>query len=377
MPRITGFEPITLRHELRPEDAYGMARALSTKRETTLIRLRTSDGIEGWGEAWGPSTVARAYLEMLRPLVEGSELMGFRHIVSHVMGAWYHLGIQNGLLAAISGLDIAIHDAIGRTLGVSVADLLGGKARDRVPVYASGGYVTPEPRKGFPAQLQRLVDARCGAAKIKIGLGPHSDVERCRLAREALGPDVLLLVDANGNYTTDTVIESMQRLEELDIHFYEEPLAPQDFDGYARLRQRAPIRIATGEALYMAHDFKRLLDVSGCDVVQPDLTLCGGLAEGRRIAELAQLYHVRLSPHVWGGAIGLAAACHFVASLQSYPHTANVPFPPLVEWDRGANPLREELLTDPIRFADGHLVVPDGPGLGVVPEPKAIERLRV
>ena len=377
MAKVQSFEAITLRYEMAPADAYGMARAIGARRETTLVRLVTADGVVGWGEAWGPSTVARAYLELLRPLVEGSDLMGFRHVVSHALAAWYHLGIQNGLLAAISGLDIAIHDAIGQTLGLPVAALLGGKARDRVPVYASGGYMTPDPVKGLPGQLRRLVDARCGAAKIKIGLSPKSDVERCRLAREALGPDVLLLVDANGNYTQDTVLESMRRIEPYDVHFYEEPLAPQDFEGYRALRPRAPIRVATGEALYMAHDFKRLLDLGGADIVQPDLSLCGGLAEGRRIADLASLHHVRLSPHVWGGAIGLAAACHFVASLPSYPHTANVPFPSLVEWDRGANPLREELLLEPIRFTDGHLVVPDGPGLGVTPDPAAIERFRV
>ena len=150
----------------------------------------------------------------------------------------------------------------------------------------------------------------------------------------------------------------------------------QDFAGYQALRQRATIPVATGEALYTAFDFKRLLDLGGADIVQPDLSLCGGISQGRLIAQLAALHHVRLSPHVWGGAIGLAAACHYVASLPDYPHAMHVPAPTLVEYDVGENPLRDALLTEPIRLDDGHLVVPDGPGLGLVPDPAAIDRFR-
>ncbi|MDF1584788.1 mandelate racemase/muconate lactonizing enzyme family protein [Marinimicrococcus flavescens] len=377
MPQVRSVEAIALGYGFDESLAYGMARGLTSRRETTLIRLTTSDGVVGWGEAWGPSGATRAYLDLIRGYVEGSDLFAFQHVVSRILSTHYHFGIQNQMMSAISGLDIAIMDAQGRTLGLPVCQLIGGKARDRVPVYASGGYITRDPRADFPGMLARLEGARCGAVKIKIGISPSSDEERVRLARETLGRDVLLLVDSNGNYTLDLALESMARIAPYNVHWYEEPLAPQDFEGYRALRQRGPIPVATGEALYTAFEFKRLLDFGGADIVQPDLSLCGGLSQGRLIAQLAALHHVRLSPHVWGGAIGLAAACHYVASLPTYPHSLNVPRPTLVEYDVGDNALRDELLLEPVRLEGGELVLPEGPGLGVEPDPAAIERFRI
>jgi D-galactarolactone cycloisomerase len=131
-------------------------------------------------------------------------------------------------------------------------------------------------------------------------------------------------VGANGNYTVDEALASMRRIADYRIEWYEEPLPPLAFDGYAVLRPLATIPIATGEALYTAWDFKRLLDPSAVDIVQPDLTMCGGLRAVREIALLARLHHAGLSRHVWGGGVGLAAACHFVASLPDYPHNRNI-----------------------------------------------------
>lgn len=377
MPTIQSIEATPLGVSFPPERAYGMARGLTSARGTTLVKVTTSDGVEGWGEIWGPAKPALGYLDVIRGYVEKSPLFGFAHVVSRIFSTHYHFGIQNQLLAVLSGLDVAILDAQGRTLGLSVADLIGGKAKDRVPVYASGGYITPDPEARLPEQIDRLAAAACPAVKIKIGISPESDEARVRQVRERLGEDVAILVDANGNYTLDQALESMARIAPYRIGWYEEPLPPQDLDGYRRLRKRASIPVATGEALYTAFDFKRLLDVGGADIVQPDLSLCGGIAQGRLIAQLASLHHVRLSPHVWGGAIGLAAACHFVASLPDYPNAMHVPSPTLVEYDVGLNPLRDALLTEPIALEDGHLVVPEGPGLGVVPDPAAIARYRL
>ena len=375
-PTIRSIEAIPLAVSFPADRAYGMARGLTSGRATTLVRVTTSDGVEGWGEIWGPAKPALGYLDVIQGYVENGSLFGFQHVVSRIFSTHYHFGIQNQMLAVLSGLDVAILDAQGQTLGVSVADLIGGKARGRVPVYASGGYITPDPEAGLPAQIDRLAAAGCPAVKIKIGISPASDEARVRQVREALGDAVTILVDANGNYVLDLVLESMARIDPYRIGWYEEPLPPQDFAGYQALRQRATIPVATGEALYTAFDFKRLLDLGGADIVQPDLSLCGGISQGRLIAQLASLHHVRLSPHVWGGAVGLAAACHFVASLPDYPHVMHVPAPTLVEYDVGENPLRDALLTEPIQLEDGHLVVPEGPGLGVVPDPAAIDRFR-
>ena len=137
---------------------------------------------------------------------------------------------------------------------------------------------------------------------------------------------------------------------------------PLDFEGYAALRARAPMPMAAGEALYTAWDFKRLLDLCAVDIVQPDLSMCGGLRAGREIALLARLHHVRLSPHVWGGGVGLAAACHFVASLPDYPHNRNIVQPPLIEYDVGDNALRDKIFKEPIVVENGACVLPTAQG---------------
>jgi D-galactarolactone cycloisomerase len=376
MAKIVDITLVPLVAPLPAGRAYGMARGLSGARMATLVRLRTDDGVEGLGEAWGLAAATRAYLDMLRPYLVGKDVHDFEHVVSMVLSKHYHFGIQNQMVACLSGLDMAVLDVIGKLHGVPVARLLGGIGRCTLPVYASGGYLTEQPERDFPAMLDRLLAAGAGAAKIKIGVNPRSDAVRVRAARDALGPDALLMVDANGNYTLDEVLESIRRIAVYDIHWYEEPLAPQDVGGYAALHERSEIPIATGEALYTAWDFKRLLDQRAVDVVQPDLSLCGGLRAGREIALLARLNHVRLSPHVWGGAIGLAAACHFVASLPDYPHNGNVPYPPFIEYDVGENPLRDAILQQPVTLRDGALVLPEGPGLGIALDEAAVQRYR-
>jgi D-galactarolactone cycloisomerase len=250
-------------------------------------------------------------------------------------------------------------------------------AMDRVPAYASDGYFSNDPDNQLEAQLRAFRDRRFPGVKIKIGQSPKHDAERVALAREVLGDEVLLMVDANGNYTVDQALESMRRIEGFDIHFYEEPLPPTDFAGYTELRARAPMPVATGEALYTAWDFKRLIEGRGADVLQPDLTMCGGFDETKAISTMARLANLRLSLHVWGGAVGLAAALHFLASTPPSPHTDRIPYPVLLEYDRGENALRDVLLAEPFPCVDGHLVVPTGPGLGIELNHDAVAKYRV
>ena len=377
MARIRDIRLIPLAWRMPEIRAYGMARALTAERGTCLIEVETDDGVVGIGEAWGPAKATAGYLEMIRGAYIGRELYERELIWSDIIGRRYHLGLQNQLTACVSGINIAIYDAMGKTLGLPVCKLLGGVGGERIAVYASGGYITGDPKNQLEAQLGRIADKTFPAAKIKIGISPKSDEERVRLARRILGQDMLLLVDVNGNYTVDLALDSMRRIAPYDIHFYEEPLPPQDFRGYEVLCARAPIPVAAGEALYTVWDFERLIAARALHVAQPDLTLCGGLDQAKGIALLCQLHNVRLSPHVWGSAVGLAAAIHFVAALPAYPHTDHIPTPRLIEYDVGANPLRDELLTKPLRPVNGRLAVPEAPGLGIELDPDAIKRYRI
>jgi D-galactarolactone cycloisomerase len=379
MYRIRDIRVIPLQFALDGSSAYGSARGLTSRRGGSIVLLQTEDGIEGIGEAWGPGAVALAYLDIVKPHYIGASVHAVRGVAQSILARMYHMGTQNQLFSLLGGIDIAAHDAIGKMVNLSVAELIGGRLRERVPVYASGGYFTEgaDHEAALARQLEPLGNKGYGAYKIKIGRRPDEDETRVALARRIIGEAPLLTVDANGNYTVDAVLESMRRIAPFGIHWYEEPLTPQDWAGYAELRQRTPIPLATGEALYGLFDLRRVIDNRLAAVVQPDLTLCGGFDVGRTVGVLCAAEHLRISPHCWGTGVGLAAALQFVASLPGYPHGANVPFPTLLEYDVGQNALRDEIFVEPLHYADGCLKVPKGPGLGVTLDAAALRRFTV
>jgi D-galactarolactone cycloisomerase len=371
---ITDIRVTPLRYPLGAGKAYGSSRGKTPARVCALVELETSDGVVGIGEAWGPGALARAYLDVVRDRYVGRDVHDHELVWPEIQARHYHMGIQNSLVALVSGIDIAAKDAVGKLLGLPLCKLIGGQARAHVPVYASGGYITDDPANQLDRQLERVADKGFSAYKIKIGLGIASDRERCQLARRIVGPDAKLMVDINGNYSADLVRASMRAVEDCRIAFVEEPLPPQDYDGYEFLQGCLGVPVAVGEAHYTMHDFDRLARPRRCDILQPDLTLCGGLAQGRAIATLAQLHNLRLSPHVWGGVVGLAAAVHYMAALPATPHGDHDPDPWLLEYDVGDNGLRD-LLTAPLVARAGAIAVPTGPGLGIAIDPAALKRL--
>lgn len=372
--RIASIEIIPVEYSVQLP--YGSSRGLVPKRGAGIVRLLTDDGIEGIGEAWGPASVSRAYLDVVKARFIGTDLFAQRGVAHAILASHYHFGTANGLIALLGGIDIAAHDAMGKRLGVSVADLIGGRLRESIPVYGSGGYFTAEDDQAaaLSRQMERAAAAGHFAHKIKIGRNPKQDAERCALARRIIGRDAVLTVDGNGNYTADGVLESMRRIADQDIHWYEEPVAPQDWGGYAQLRDRAPIPVATGEAHYALFDHRRIIDGRLAAVLQPDLTLCGGFEVARTIGSLVCAEHLRISPHCWGTGIGLAAALHFMAAQPAYPAGEHIPLPAMLEYDTGDNALRDGLFTEPLHYANGALRVPQGPGLGITLDPAALKR---
>lgn len=371
---IRSIRLIGLSHTLPNGLAYGMSRGMTPCRQTTLVELTTEDGVVGIGEAWGMPALNAAYLAVIKPFYLGRRVFDHELAWYDIISRLYHLGIQNQMIACMSGIDMAARDAIGKQLGVGVCDLLGGRGSERIPVYASGGYFANQAHYSLEHQLEPLAGQGHKRVKIKIGRSPQDDQDRVARSRIVLGDDFELLVDTNGNYSPDLVLDSMRRIAPYNIGWYEEPLPPQDFQGLQRLREQALIPVATGEALYTAFDFNRLLEARQVDVLQPDITLCGGLGQARHSALQALQVNLRVSPHVWGSAVGLAAACHFVASLPTYPHGDNNPAPTLIEYDIGINPLRDELLSTPLTAQAGEVAVPTGAGLGIELDPDAVAK---
>lgn len=374
MPNITSIELKGFEYVMPANKAYGMARGLNFRRTCSLVVLTTDEGVVGHGEAGGPPRLMREAIELVRPFFLGRSVYDFELVAHHIYNKLYHFGVQSQLTAILSGISIAALDAIGKALGVPVHDLLGGKAANSFRCYATTGYLTHDPDNRFEAQLERAAGAGFTAAKIKIGENPAADVERVRLARNILGDRALLMVDINGNYTVDIALQTLRRIEPYDIHWCEEPLPPTDVRGYAELRQRSPISLAAGEAFYTVHDFKRLVDAGGLDILMPSVISCGGFGQAKAIALLALANNLRVSPSVWANGLAIAAALHFAASLPASPHSDNVPFPLLIEYDTGDNPFRDGMLAQPLGVKDGVIAVPTGAGLGATVDTSAIEQ---
>ena len=365
MPTIRDITMVAVAHVMQPHQAFGTSLGLNSTRGASLILLTTDDGVEGVGEAWGPPGMTRAALEFVKPRFIGTSLGAQRSVAESLLAFAYH--IRGALKAVLGGIDIAAHDAMGKLLGVPVADLIGGRRRERVPVYASGGYFTADDDQeaALAAQLEPLHGSAYPAFKIRLGRSPEEDLSRVRMARRLVGEGKLLVVDADGAYTADAALESMRRIAPFGVHWFGEPLAPQDWGGYSDLANRAPMPVAAGELLCSVGDFRRVVDGRLAAVLLPDLARCGGFETARAVDVLAAAEHLRLSPRCGGTGVGLAAAVQWAASLAT---------PPLVEYDAGPNPLRDALLAEPLRLRGGMLDVPGGPGLGIDLAPDALAR---
>lgn len=362
--KIQSIEVIGLACKLTAGKIYGSSVGLHTHRRASLIRLRTEDGIEGIGDVRAPVGFVRAAIEMMKPAFIGSNLHDRDAVFNRFFNSVYHMGHQGALIAAYSGLNIAMLDALGKGLGQPVYKLLGGKVSAEVPVYATGGHFTLKSEADLVPQMEELKALGVAGVKIKIGMGVDSDAERAATARRAIGDDIFLAVDANANYTADLALESMRRMAPHRIEWFEEPLKPYDYAGYAFLRSRGIMPVAAGEAHYMVHDFLRLLKGQCIDIAQPAVCACGGLDEARRIAELCRLYGTRVVPAAWSSGVGLVAAIHYAASLLPN-HVEFDPKPQFVEFDAEENALRDEILTEPVRIRNGKFAVSEAPGLGL------------
>lgn len=360
------------------DEPFGYSQEWVETRTALLVRIEASDGTVGWGECWGPIAGTRETVERLfAPELEGKNPRRIERLSDDL----YDLGrraYQSVVpLPALSGIDIALWDLVGTLDNVPVSTQLGGARRDRVRAYATGHYFKhgadlDEQYDAIAAEARENA-AALGAVKAKVGLqllghGPDEDVELVRRIREAVGDDTTLMVDANYAYDAGTARLVGRELDALDVYWFEEPVPPEDLDGYASVRDAVDVRVAGGEC-HAPYEFTRLFARGGLDVAQPDVCNVGGLTAARRVATLAGEYGVPVVPHAWGTPVALAATLHFVSTL---------PGAPWLEFDRSDNPLREELTeTPPAPDADGCVSVPDGPGLGVELDAEALERYRV
>jgi D-arabinonate dehydratase/D-galactarolactone cycloisomerase len=215
------------------------------------------------------------------------------------------------------------------------------------------------------AHARAFVEEGFSAVKLKVGRGVAVDVAHLTAVREAVGPAIRIMLDANCGFDVRTALELAAAAAPYNPYWLEEPLPPEDFEGLAFLRRHAGVRIATGECEHSAFGVRDLLVRQAVDVVQPNIARAGGITEAWRIGTLAHLFGIPVAPHGVGSAVAIAAALHWMAAMPNLL---------IYEYNRFLNPIREEILEQPLGFRDGCLLVPEGPGLGIALDPKSVER---
>lgn len=344
------------------------------ERQALVIKVSTDAGLVGWGETIALGGVRGAIADVLAPLLVGKNPLDVRRLWREMSAATF----ENGF--AVGGVDVALHDLWGKALGVPLHQLYGGAQRARVPAYASlPGYVEGQrPSDHWVREATELARQGFRAMKLRIGrYPPEEEVPVIAEVKNALPAGSRLMADGNAAYTLGTAVTVGNELARMGLFWFEEPLSQLGYHGYPELRNKLTIPLAGGEGLQTRHAFASLLDRGGVDVVQPDVGICGGIAECLFVADLAALSAVRCVPHFWGGAITLAATLHVVALL---PDPSRLPDneAAMLEYDVTENPFRTDLPDTPIGIdADGCVPVPDGPGLGIVVDEDVLKRYAV
>lgn len=364
-------------------EPFAFSQGWAERRSSVLVEVRTRDGVTGWGECLchgqQPPQVAAAILEhALVPHVLGRDAFDVEVLWEELYNRTRPYGQGGAVINALSGLDIALWDVLGRVLGQPVHKLLGGAFRTRVEPYVTGFYR----RRGasYPDDGVREAEAHVAAGfralKLKTGFGVDDDLACVRAVRRAVGPEIRLMIDANCAYPASVARRILLELAPERLHFFEEPLAPEDLDGYRSLRGLTATAIAGGENILGKHAARPWIAGGVLDLFQPDLCACGGFTEAKKISALCQAWHLPIVPHVWGSGVCLAASLQFIATLPPTPLSAH-PIEPLLEYDRSDHPFRTALVRGAIqRAADGFVPIPTGPGLGIEVDRSVIERYR-
>ena len=341
--------------------------AADSTQDALIVRVHTDEGIVGLGEVDASPTVVKAVIDAppshaissgLREVLIGEDPLDIERLWDKMYQGSIFYGRRGVSVMAMSGLDIALYDIVGQKLGVPVYQLLGGARRKTIPAYASTLMPdTPEEAEEHAREL-----AGRGFRALKFGWGPFGrnddlDEELVAAVRRGAGEGPEILLDIGfGWRNADQAIKMTRRIERYRPFLIEEPLLPDDLDGYARLADAVDVPIAAGEENTTRYEFRDLLERGRVDIVQPDVTRCGGLTEAKRIAALAHAMGKPCIPHAWSTGVISAASLHLIATIPNALY---------LEYCVRPNPLNTSLVKNPVQIRDGVATVPEAPGLGV------------
>lgn len=339
------------------------------KRDLVLVEVWTDDGVVGYGEAHhalSPTAVAELINTSIAPVVVGQDPFDtegiwhrvYRHqIATHGAGTLAVIGL--------SGVDIALWDLKGKLLGQPVYRLLGG-ARKKIRAYAGGLSLGFGELRQLESEVAALVSKGYTAIKLRVGLDAREDGKRVGHIRKVFGNELDIAVDAATRYAVDDLPEVAAYCEAHRVYWIEEPFTPDNVAAYRRLKEWVRVPVAAGENHYTKHAFRDLLTAGAIDIIQADCTKAGGLTELRKIAALAEAWHLRVAPHTSQSIISTAANLHLLCATPSgLIYEADV---------APVNPWRDELALNPPQVVDGYIEPPDGPGLGLELDLERIEK---
>jgi D-arabinonate dehydratase len=369
--KITDVQSAVLSIPLQQPTAF--ATTLVTAREYVVAWVETDEGLQGLGFTVGGRYAGEGHLihtaiqHNLKHLIVSESPFAVERLWERMFQTTVLMGRRGAVLRAISALDIALWDIIAKAAGQPLYHLLGGYC-DEVPAYASGGYYREgKGLDGLAAEMERYMDMGFTSVKMKIGrLDPRQDAERVRVARETVGPDVQLAVDANNAWSdAPTAIRAARMLEEYDIWWLEEPVFPDNVPASAEVAAALDVPVATGEIEATRWGFRELLERRAADILQPDATVAGGITEWMKIAHMAAGWDVPIAPH-WMANIHV----HLLAAV---PNGITVEFFVLEEDVFNF----ERMVREPLQPVEGKILVPQRPGHGVELEDEALTRYRI
>lgn len=387
--KITGVNAMILRYKY--DEAIADAQNYFAVRNAVIVRVTTDEGIEGIGESacfGGPAESTKYIIENeLQPLLLGKDATNIEYIWKFINDRTRQHGRGGIITAAMSGIDIALWDIMGKKAGLPVYKLLGGYTDVLIPYASSGFYSRTKDTKAIAEEVGNYYEQGFKYAKIKVGrnggifLSPLPNMpftEECRYSLEedlerveacmkvAREFKCRLMVDANNNWNTFTAIRMGKEFQKMGVFWLEEPLHLDNIEGSVELAAALDMPVAGYESEVGLYRFREFIRRRAVDIVQPDVIWSGGFTECSKIANFAHAYNLPCMPHVFSSAVSLAANAHFLASIQNAG---------ILEYDRNIYPLRDELLEEPITIAeDGYVHLPQRPGLGITLRQDTIDK---
>ena len=378
--KISSIKSHVLRYELDKE--LGYSQQYYKHRTAHLVEIETDEGITGWGECFGPGNIALAnkYIveKVIQPLIIGEDPINKEYIWHKVYNLLRDSGQKGMPIQALSGIDIALWDILAKKAKLPLYQLLGGKTNSKIPVYGYGMMLqkksVEELCELFKKEANQIKEKNFKAMKMKVGLGPKEDLKLVSTVREAIGDDFKLMVDANHAYNKNDALYVGRGLDEMKIYWFEEPVAPEDYDGYKELKERLKTNIAGGEAEFTKYGWNQLIKNNCIDIAQPEVCGLGGITEYLKVSALAQSNFIPIVNHVWGSALSVAVNLHLLTSLPDMPGGL-FPTKSMLEFDTTEKnifitdlPEEKFSILDQVKDKDGFASPLENIGIGINPK---------